>query len=121
MMQPVVQYNKAPSGKGIHPAPGEYSYNPKNSYVTLRPFWVSPINVLPHSIHIASKLHLSDSNNLHINVFGFLGLLTLSSYQPSATYSFLGACGALWFLWALDFPRGTRKLLTSPEIWNNIN
>jgi hypothetical protein len=93
-----------PSGKGA-------SYN-----LNLRPFWICPRNLLPHNIYYASKIALVDSSFLNSNIVAASALLAASFYWENGPRNLLYLWGTLWLAWLINIPKGTRKLLSSPEI-----
>lgn len=88
----------------------------KSYTLNVRPFWICPRNTLPHNIYYSSKIPLLDTSFLNCNALAAAGLLVVSYRWEGGPKALLAAWGALWVLWLMDLPRGTRKLLSSPEI-----
>lgn len=98
---------------------GYFSRDTTKHFVNVQPFWSEPVNILPHNLYASTKIPVADTNTLNVNVLGYASLLVLSTYWgPNAYKGVLAGSGALWLLWATDLIPGSRKALTSPEVWN---
>jgi hypothetical protein len=108
---PGLQENKSLFAPRHGPAEKGKGYN-----LNMKPFWICPSNTLPHNLYYASSLALVDSSFINANAVAAAAIAVSSFYWPQGPKALLGAWGALWLLWLADVPRGTRKLLSSPEI-----
>lgn len=85
--------------------------------VTVKPFWASAMNLLPHNIYLSTKLPVTDTNNVTSNIIASGGIFLMSSAIVGGPEVLIGAGIVLWGLWIVDLPHGTRKFLTSSELW----
>ncbi len=81
----------------------------------VRAFYHQPLNILPHNIYISTQLPLADPTVVTVNTLAYLGLLIASTSHEKGIYYALGGSAALWTLWLLNVPRGTRLMLSPLE------
>ncbi len=107
--------NDAPSGLR-----GQYGRD--KDYVTnVRPFWVSPLNILPHNIYYATQVPIVDYTIVTGNMMALAGAMTLSLLYPKGPTYMFALFGGLWLLWLVDIPSGVRSVLSSREISSDIS
>lgn len=99
---------------------GPNSYN--GGVTNVRPFWISPYNLLPHNVYMATQIPVADKGTLQANVLG-MGALMAGSFGlgglRGVTYLVVFWIVA-WLAWIADMPGGLRALLTSPELLINV-
>lgn len=100
---------------------GPHSYE-GSGMTNIRPFWISPLQLLPHNVYTSSKIPVADKGTYQANILGLLAVM-MASYGLGGLkgLSYLGAGWAgMWLLWLADFPQGFRECLTSPELAINV-
>ena len=99
---------------------GPHSYD--GGITNIRPFWISPLQLFPHNVYLASKIPVADKAMQQANTLALIAEL-IGSYGigglKGMTY-LMSAWAAVWLLWMADFPNGFRNLLTSPELIINV-
>lgn len=87
-----------------------------NGTLMVSPFWVCPGNLMPHNIYVANNLPLYDTTVLQGNMLATGGILVASGYFKNGLVITIGGMALLWSMWLLNFPKGSREMLSSRDI-----